>query len=157
MEHLCANVSIIAQTTSKVYLIDGKELKRLFEMNNTERKTKYIKEATESSIYEDPKLINIEDSTEVIKHENSNICSLAYSAENSARLAIQELNTIYNTKFAEEVKIGRLTYDAIGVVNGNTHIVECKYIRDVISVNRLLLIYHQVLELKENILQKSHI
>lgn len=33
MEHLCANVSIVAQTTSKVYLIDGKELERLFEMN----------------------------------------------------------------------------------------------------------------------------
>ncbi len=44
MEHLCANVSIIAQTTSKVYLIDGKELKRLFEMN------KYLKEKT-SEIY----------------------------------------------------------------------------------------------------------
>ena len=44
MEHLCANVSIIAQTTSKVYLIDGKELKHLFEMN------KYLKEKT-SEIY----------------------------------------------------------------------------------------------------------
>jgi len=44
MEHLCANVSIIAQTTSKVYLIDGKELERLFEMNN------YLKGKT-SEIY----------------------------------------------------------------------------------------------------------
>ena len=134
---------------------DFKDETNFIKLTNTERKTKYIKEATESSIYEDPKSINIEDSTEMIKHENSNICSLAYSAEKSAHLAIQELNTIYNTKFAEEVKIGRLTYDAIGVVNGYTHIVECKYIRDVISVNRLLLIYHQVLELKENILQKK--
>lgn len=134
---------------------DFKDEANFIKLTNTERKTKYIREATESSIYEDAKLVNIEDSTEVIKNEKSNICALAYSAENSAHLAIQELNTIYNTKFAEEVKIGKYTYDAIGVVDGNTHIVECKYIRDVISVNRLRLTYHQVLELKENIFQKS--
>ena len=33
MEYLCASVSIVAQTTSKVFLIDGKELKGLFETN----------------------------------------------------------------------------------------------------------------------------
>ena len=137
---------------------DFKDEANFIKLTNTERKTKYIKEATESSIYENPKPINIEDSTEVIKHKNSNICALAYSAENSAHLAIQELNTIYNTTFTEEVKIGRLTYDAIGVIAGNTHIVECKYIREVISIDRLLLTYHQVLELKENILpQKAYI
>ena len=45
LEHLCSRVSIIAQTTSKVYLIDGKELKRLFKMD------KYLKDK-QSKIYE---------------------------------------------------------------------------------------------------------
>lgn len=39
MEHLCAHVSIIAQTTSKVSLIDGKDLKGLFEMNKSMKDT----------------------------------------------------------------------------------------------------------------------
>ena len=44
MDHHCSRVSIVAQTTSKVYLIDGKELKDIFETD------KLLKDKT-SDIY----------------------------------------------------------------------------------------------------------
>lgn len=70
---------------------DFKDETNFIKLTNTERKTKYIREATENSIYEEQNPINIENSSEAIRNEKSNICALAYSAENSAHLAIQNL------------------------------------------------------------------
>ena len=114
-----------------------------------------MREATENSIYEEQNPINIEDSTEVIRNEKSNICALAYSAENSTHLAIQKLNKIYNTKFTEEVRSGRYIYDAIGIINEKTYIVECKYIRNIVTISRLRDTYHQVLKYRESIFKKN--
>lgn len=134
---------------------DFKDETNFIKLTNTERKTKYMREATENSIYEEQTPISIEDSTEVIRNEKSNICALAYSAENSAHLAIQKLNKIYNTKFTEEVRSGRYIYDAIGIINGKTYIVECKYIRSIVTINRLRDTYHQVLRYRESIFKKN--
>ena len=134
---------------------DFKDETNFIKLTNTERKTKYMREATENSIYEEQNPINIEDSTEVIRNEKSNICALAYSAESSTHLAIQKLNKIYNTKFTEEVRSGRYIYDAIGIINGKTYIVECKYIRNIVTISRLRDTYHQVLRYRESIFKKN--
>ncbi len=134
---------------------DFKDEENFIKLTNTERKTKYLREATVNSIYEEQNPINIEKSTEIIKNEKSNILALAYSAENSTHLAIQKLNKIYNTKFTEEVRTSRATYDAIGIIDGKPYIVECKYIRNIITINRLRDTYQQVLRYKESIIKKE--
>lgn len=134
---------------------DFKDEANFVKLTNTERKTKYTREATEISNYEEQITTNIEDSTETIKNEKLNICTLAYSAENSAHLAIQKLNTIYNTKFTEEVRIGRSICDAIGIIDNKTYIVECKYIRGSVAINRLRNTYQQVLKFKEEISKRN--
>lgn len=134
---------------------DFKNEDNFVKLTNAERKAKYLSEATENSKYEEQMPINIEDSEEVIKNEKSNICALAFSAENSAHLAIQKLNKIYNTKFTEEVRNGRYIYDAIGIINGETYIVECKYVRDIVTINRLRDTYQQVLRYRESISNKN--
>ncbi len=134
---------------------DFKNEDNFVKLTNAERKAKYLSEATENSKYEEQMPINIEDSEEVIKNEKSNICALAFSAENSAHLAIQKLNTIYNTKFTEEVKIGKYRYDAIGAISDRIYLVECKYIKNNITINRLRDTYQQVLRYKENLLKKN--
>ena len=112
---------------------DFKNEDNFVKLTNAERKAKYLSEAT----------------------EKSNICALAFSAENSAHLAIQKLNTIYNTKFTEEVKIGKYRYDAIGAISDRIYLVECKYIKNNITINRLRDTYQQVLRYKENLLKKN--
>lgn len=134
---------------------DFKNEDNFVKLTNAERKAKYLSEATENSKYEEQMPINIEDSEEVIKNEKSNICALAFSAENSAHLAIQKLNTIYNTKFTEEVKIGKYRYDAIGAISDRIYLVECKYLKNNITINRLRDTYQQVLRYKENLLKKN--
>lgn len=134
---------------------DFKNEDNFVKLTNAERKAKYLSEATENSKYEEQMPINIEDSEEVIKNEKSNICALAFSAENSTHLAIQKLNTIYNTKFTEEVKIGKYRYDAIGAISDRIYLVECKYIKNNITINRLRDTYQQVLRYKENLLKKN--
>ena len=62
---------------------DFKNEDNFVKLTNAERKAKYLSEATENSKYEEQMPINIEDSEEVIKNEKSNICALAFSAENT--------------------------------------------------------------------------
>lgn len=66
-----------------------------------------------------------------------------------------KINTIYNTKFTEEVKIGKYRYDAIGAISDRIYLVECKYIKNNITINRLRDTYQQVLRYKENLLKKN--
>lgn len=134
---------------------DFKDETNFIKLTYPERKAKYMREATENSIYEEQNPIKIENSSEVIRKEKSNICAFAYSAENSAHLAIQKLNKIYNIQFTEEVRSGRFIYDAIGVIDGKTYIVECKYIKNMVTVNRLRDTYQQVLVYRESIFKKN--
>lgn len=134
---------------------DFKDEANFIKLTNTELQTKYKIEATENYIYEEPTPTSIENSTDAIKNENLNISELAYYAENSTHLAIQKLNEIYNTKFTKEVRVGRYTYDAIGNIDGKTYIVECKYIRKILTINRLRNTYQQVLRLRESMSNKN--
>lgn len=129
---------------------DFKNEANFVELTKEERKTKYMKEAAESSVDEEQTPMNIENSAELIKNENSNIRALAYSAENSAHLAIQKLNAIYNTKFNEEVRDNRSVYDAIGIIDGNLYVVECKYVRNHVTINHLRNTYQQILRYRES-------
>ena len=134
---------------------DFKNEDNFVKLTKAERETKYTREAAENSQYEEQIPLNTENRAKIIRNEKESIHELAYYAENSVHLAIQKLNTIYNIRFTEDVKIGKSSYDAIGVLNNTTYIVECKYLRNNITLNRLRGTYQQVLRYKEEISRRN--
>lgn len=106
-------------------------------LSQKELQNKYLKEATEHSIYEDTPPTIIEPSNDIIKKDKTNICAFAYSVEHSTHLAIKKLNQMYKTTFTEGIKYNKFVFDAMGIINGKMYIVECKYVKSIISMNPL--------------------